>query len=86
MWSCDPSKAPGSDGYNLNFVRRMWNEIRKEIIDMVVKFFSLGTLPRNLKEQRYKGFSASQYGRISVQSYSKDSSKKDVKSDRGSGW
>ena len=27
VWSCDPSKAPGVDGFNLNFVRNCWDTL-----------------------------------------------------------
>ncbi|KAL4286324.1 hypothetical protein AHAS_Ahas19G0074800 [Arachis hypogaea] len=27
VWDCESSKAPGCDGYNMNFIKRCWNEI-----------------------------------------------------------
>ncbi|XP_072071676.1 uncharacterized protein [Arachis hypogaea] len=27
VWDCESSKAPGSDGYNMNFIKKCWDEI-----------------------------------------------------------
>ena len=48
VWACDPSRAPGSDGYNLNFVRKMWHVIGLEFQEMVRGFFQFGTLKKSL--------------------------------------
>ena len=39
VWSCDPSKAPGSDGYNLNFIRKMWQVVGSDFTKIVLNFF-----------------------------------------------
>ena len=31
MWSCDPSKAPGPDIYNMNFIRKNWEVVGEDI-------------------------------------------------------
>lgn len=33
--SCDPSIAPGYDGYNLKFLLRMWDIVGEEILSFV---------------------------------------------------
>ena len=48
IWSCDPSKAPGSDGFNLNFVRKMWNVIGLDFQNVIHQFFISGNLPKKL--------------------------------------
>ncbi|XP_072056250.1 uncharacterized protein [Arachis hypogaea] len=40
--SCIPK---GSDGYNMNFLKKCWNEIRTEFTVAVMKFFETTTLP-----------------------------------------
>ncbi|XP_016164591.1 uncharacterized protein LOC107607123 [Arachis ipaensis] len=40
VWDCESSKAPGSDGYNMNFIKKCWDDIApkftgdKEIKDL----------------------------------------------------
>ena len=33
VWACDLLKAPRPDGYNLNFVRKMWNVVVNLFLD-----------------------------------------------------
>ena len=42
MKSCDPSKALGYDGYNMRFIRNMWEEIGLEVMNFVSGFFEAG--------------------------------------------
>jgi len=35
VWRCDPSKAPGYDGFNIKFIKCMWDIIGKDIITFV---------------------------------------------------
>ncbi|XP_057739874.1 uncharacterized protein LOC130956971 [Arachis stenosperma] len=39
VWDCESSKAPGCDGYNMNFIKRCWDEIVVEFTAAVMKFF-----------------------------------------------
>ena len=39
VWDYEPSKTPGVDGYNLNFVRKLWEEIGKEFCVAMEDFF-----------------------------------------------
>ena len=48
VWSCDPSKTSGLDGFNMNFSWKMWDVIRLEFEDVVLDFFHLGVLARNM--------------------------------------
>ena len=46
VWACDPTKAPNADGYNMNFIRKMWSEIGVEFYGTIEDFFVSGSLPR----------------------------------------
>lgn len=46
--SCDPSKFPGCDGFNLNFIKKFWNEICEEIIQFTTNFFSIGVCDESI--------------------------------------
>ena len=48
VWSCDPSKAPGLDGFNLNFVRKMWDVVGAEFQKLVLDFFHSGSFPGSI--------------------------------------
>ncbi|XP_016206626.1 uncharacterized protein LOC107647002 [Arachis ipaensis] len=39
VWDCESSKAPSSDGYNMNFIKRCWDGIRAEFTAAVMEFF-----------------------------------------------
>ena len=43
VWSCNPSKTTGYDGFNLNFIIKLWHEIGIEIVRFVQKFFEFGS-------------------------------------------
>ncbi|XP_016178091.1 uncharacterized protein LOC107620447 [Arachis ipaensis] len=45
VWDCESSKAPGSDGYNMNFIKKCWNEIGLEFTAAVLGFFQSSMLP-----------------------------------------
>ncbi|XP_025635965.1 uncharacterized protein [Arachis hypogaea] len=45
IWDCESSKAPGSDGYNMNFVKKCWGEIGTEFTKAVMDFFRSSRLP-----------------------------------------
>ena len=48
VWSCDPSKAAGYDGFNINFIKKMWDNIGDEISSFVLNFFDTGYLPEEI--------------------------------------
>ena len=37
--SCDPSKAPGFDGFNLNFIPKMWDIVGSDFKKTIMNFF-----------------------------------------------
>ncbi|XP_016185823.1 uncharacterized protein LOC107627508 [Arachis ipaensis] len=45
VWDCESSKAPGSDGYNMNFIKKCWNMIGAEFTTAVMDFFETAKLP-----------------------------------------
>jgi len=45
--SCDPSKAPGYDGFNLKCIKKMWIIIGEEFYDYIQGFFEKGVLHRS---------------------------------------
>ncbi|XP_016206964.1 uncharacterized protein LOC107647403 [Arachis ipaensis] len=45
VWDCESSKAPGSDGYNMNFIKKCWDEIGTEFLTAVLDFFRSSRLP-----------------------------------------
>ncbi|XP_057745007.1 uncharacterized protein LOC130962866 [Arachis stenosperma] len=45
VWDCESSKAPSSNGYNMNFIKRCWEEIGVEITKAVMRFFETERLP-----------------------------------------
>nr|XP_025647281.1 uncharacterized protein LOC112742257 [Arachis hypogaea] len=47
VWDCESSKAPRSDGYNMNFIKKCWDEIGSEFTGAVLGFFQSSKLPAN---------------------------------------
>ncbi|XP_016169513.1 uncharacterized protein LOC107612220 [Arachis ipaensis] len=45
VWDCESSKAPGCDGYNMNFIKRCWAEIGSDFTAAVMGFFQTSKLP-----------------------------------------
>ncbi|XP_015961937.1 uncharacterized protein LOC107485917 [Arachis duranensis] len=39
VWDCESSKAPGSDGYNMNLKKNCWDDIGSEFMEAVLGFF-----------------------------------------------
>ncbi|XP_057744759.1 uncharacterized protein LOC130962581 [Arachis stenosperma] len=39
VWDCESSKALGSDGYNMNFIKKFWDEIGAEFMTIILDFF-----------------------------------------------
>ena len=48
VWACGIDKAPGFDGFNFNFIRKMWETIKDEIYESVMEFFREGRSVRHL--------------------------------------
>ncbi|XP_016164370.1 uncharacterized protein LOC107606876 [Arachis ipaensis] len=45
VWDCESSKAPRSDGYNMNFIKKCWDEIGAKFMAAVLDFFLSSRLP-----------------------------------------
>ncbi|XP_015936039.1 uncharacterized protein LOC107461998 [Arachis duranensis] len=45
VWDCESFKAPGSDGYNMNFIKKCWVDIKTEFTGVVMSFFETERLP-----------------------------------------
>ncbi|XP_072059665.1 uncharacterized protein [Arachis hypogaea] len=45
VWDCETNRAPGSDGYNMNFIKKCWDEIGTEFTTAVLGFFQTSKLP-----------------------------------------
>ncbi|XP_016191819.1 uncharacterized protein LOC107632665 [Arachis ipaensis] len=48
VWDCGSSKTPRSDGYNMNFIKKFWEDIGLEFIAAVLGFFQSAKLPMDL--------------------------------------
>lgn len=46
--SCDGNRAPGPDGFNLNFFKTFWPAIKEEVIRFFLEFHSSGKLVQGL--------------------------------------
>ncbi|XP_057732933.1 uncharacterized protein LOC130948239 [Arachis stenosperma] len=44
VWDCESSRALGSDGYNMNFIKKCWDEIGTEFTTVVLGFFQTSRL------------------------------------------
>lgn len=42
--SCDGNKAPGPDGFNLNFIKRNWEVIKVDFMSFMAEFIVMGLL------------------------------------------
>ena len=45
VWQCDLSKALRSEGFNLNFIGKLWDEIGNDFVKAVEAFFIPGSVP-----------------------------------------
>ncbi|XP_072077796.1 uncharacterized protein [Arachis hypogaea] len=45
VWDCESTKAPGSDGYNMNFIKKCWEDVSGEFTAAVMGFFQSAILP-----------------------------------------
>ena len=42
--SCDPSKAPGYDGFNLKCIKQLWPVLGEDFCAYILNFFETGTI------------------------------------------
>ncbi|EOY08208.1 Uncharacterized protein TCM_022551 [Theobroma cacao] len=42
--NCDGRKAPGPDGYNMNFFKKQWRIVKGKVMEFVNHFFTMGKL------------------------------------------
>lgn len=50
LFSINPDKVPGLDGFTPGFYQKCWPIIGKDVVKAVKKFFSEGKLPENLND------------------------------------
>lgn len=48
IWSCEESKAPGPDGFNMCFFRRCWNLVKEDVFRMMSDFHRTGKLEKSI--------------------------------------
>lgn len=48
LFSMDPDKAPGCDGYTPGFYQKCWSVVGKDVTELVNGFFRYGKLPDRL--------------------------------------
>ena len=46
--SCDGNKAPGPDGFNLNFFKAHWEDIMEDFMGFIREFYKEGSIVRDL--------------------------------------
>ncbi|KAK3225731.1 hypothetical protein Dsin_005593 [Dipteronia sinensis] len=47
---CDGNKAPGPDGFNLNFIKENWDVIKEDFMDFLKEFYSDGAIVWHLNQ------------------------------------
>ncbi|KAE8726444.1 hypothetical protein F3Y22_tig00006886pilonHSYRG00006 [Hibiscus syriacus] len=48
VWSCDESKAPGPDGFNILFFKKSWEWLKGDLLKTVERFLKFGKLGKNV--------------------------------------
>ncbi|KAK5837395.1 hypothetical protein PVK06_013205 [Gossypium arboreum] len=48
VWSCDESKAPGLDGFNLCFYRKCLEIVKHDLLGLMPDFFTFGKLEKSI--------------------------------------
>ena len=48
VWECDPSKAPGYDGFNLKFIKELLREVSDDFVKCILDFFVTSRMSRKL--------------------------------------
>jgi len=46
LMSCNPTKAPGYDGFNIKCIKHVWSVIGDEFSSYILQFFASGYLPK----------------------------------------
>nr|GEW41213.1 RNA-directed DNA polymerase, eukaryota [Tanacetum cinerariifolium] len=46
VWDCSTDKSLEPDGFTFGFYRRYWDTIKKDVVDAVFYFFTVGTFPK----------------------------------------
>ena len=46
VWQCEGSKAPGFDGFNFNFIKKIWHVLAPDFMRLVQYFYDFGLIPR----------------------------------------
>ncbi|GKV30550.1 hypothetical protein SLEP1_g39351 [Rubroshorea leprosula] len=52
VWNCNGSKSPGPDGFNFNFIKRVWPTIKKDVVAFVKEFWVNGKLVKGSNSLR----------------------------------
>ncbi|PWA90824.1 reverse transcriptase domain, Reverse transcriptase zinc-binding domain protein [Artemisia annua] len=45
VWDCDSGKAPGPDGFNFGFIKKYWDELKFDFLNIMLDFYETGLLP-----------------------------------------
>ncbi|XP_039015881.1 uncharacterized protein LOC120146361 [Hibiscus syriacus] len=48
VWSCDESKAPGPDSFNILFFKKLWEWLKSDLLKAVERFLKFGKLGKNV--------------------------------------
>ncbi|TYJ48346.1 hypothetical protein E1A91_A01G055500v1, partial [Gossypium mustelinum] len=48
IWSCEESKAPEPDGFNMCFFRRCWNIVKEDVFRMMSDFYRTGKMEKSI--------------------------------------
>ncbi|GKV24205.1 hypothetical protein SLEP1_g33843 [Rubroshorea leprosula] len=46
VWGCNGSKSPGPDGFNFNFLKKMWPILKKDLYECMAEFHMNGKLAK----------------------------------------
>jgi len=46
VWQCEGAKSPGPDGFNFNFIRKRWEFIKEDIVNVMALFHDIGVVPK----------------------------------------
>lgn len=48
VWSCESPMAPGYDGLNLGFIKKLWDAVGEHFTRMIMEFFEQKELPKSV--------------------------------------
>jgi len=49
VWFCDGSKSPGTNGFNMNFIKKSWDFLKDDIVAAATIFHENGFIPKGCK-------------------------------------